>query len=196
MVAHRKNVPPRQGYVPSSWFIVLTVMVVIGASGWLGWLVLDDDGSADTASPPPGATTPAPSPSVSPSPSAEPTTPAPTTAEPSPTEDEPTPEPAETTEPEPEAEPEVTRSAPVSVLNNTRVTGAARAFATRVTGSGWTLSGVGNWTGSIAGNTVYYPAGLQDQARLLAADVDIARVVPSVAPMRMDRLTIILSGPQ
>jgi hypothetical protein len=43
---------------------------------------------------------------------------------------------------------------------------------------------------------VYYPAGLQEQAQLLAKDVDVERILPSVSPMRMDRLTIILSGPQ
>ncbi|MET0448599.1 MAG: LytR C-terminal domain-containing protein [Aeromicrobium sp.] len=181
MVAHRKNVPPRQGYVPSSWFIVLTVMVVIGAGGWLGWLVLDDGTpSAEAASPAPSTSAP------------EPASPAPTASSAAPTEDEPTPEPTETTE----DEPEVTRAATVSVLNNSGVAGAARAFSAKVTGAGWTLGGIGNWTGSIDGNTVYYPAGLQDQAELLADDVDIERVRPSIAPMRMDRLTVILSGPQ
>ncbi|MET0928359.1 MAG: LytR C-terminal domain-containing protein [Aeromicrobium sp.] len=179
MVAHRKNVPPRQGYVPSSWFIVLTVMVVIGAGGWLGWLVLDDGSpSADAAAP-----------SASPS-ASEPAAPAASSAEP--TEAAPTPEPTQTSEPAPEAD----REATVSVLNNSGVVGAARAFSVKVTGAGWTLGGIGNWTGSIGANTIYYPAGLQDQAELLSDDVDIERVLPSVAPMRMDRLTIILSGPQ
>lgn len=188
MVAHRKNVPPRPGYVPSSWVIVLTVMVVIGSAGWLGWLLVDDDGATDTAAP-----SPAPSVSTTAAPTT-PTTPAPapSSSEEAAEPEETTPEPEETT---PEPEPEVTRSARVSVLNNTGVTGAARVFSAKVTGAGWALSGVGNWSGSIDGNTVYYPAGLQDQAQLLAEDVDIQRVRPSIAPMRMDRLTIILSGP-
>jgi hypothetical protein len=190
MVAHRKTVPPRQGYVPPSWFIVLTVLVVIGSAGWLGWLLLDDDGAAEAT--PAASTTTSTAPAASSTPSAEPTTPEPTTAEP--TTAEPTPEPTETSEPEPE--PEVTRDSLVSVLNNTGVTAAARVFSGRVAAAGWRLGGVGNWSGSIPANTVYYPAGLQDQAQLLADDVGIARVVPSVAPMRMDRLTIILSGPQ
>jgi outer membrane biosynthesis protein TonB len=196
MVAHRKNVPPRQGYVPSSWFIVLTIMVVIGSAGWLGWLLIDDDSPSATASPQ------TPASSASPTPSAGPTAETPTaetpTAETPPTESAPEPEP----EPEPEPtetteEPaEVTRDATVSVLNNSGVTGAARAFSAKVTGAGWTLGGVGNWTGSIGANTIYYPAGLQGEAQLLSDDVDIDRVLPSVAPMRMDRLTVILSGPQ
>jgi hypothetical protein len=176
MVAHRKNVPPRQAYVPSSWFIVLTVMVVIGAAGWLGWLLLDDGSTpADTASG--SATTPAATTPTQPEPQ-----PSATTASPKP-------------EPEPTT-PAVAREAIVSVLNNSGVQGAAKAFSAKVTASGWTLGGIGNWTGSIGATTVYYPSGLQDQAELLATDVDIDRVRPSVAPMRMDRLTIILSGPQ
>jgi hypothetical protein len=58
------------------------------------------------------------------------------------------------------------------------------------------LAGIGNWTGSIPANTVYYPPGLQSQAERLAKDVGIGRVRPSVSPMRSDRLTIILSGAQ
>lgn len=181
MVAHRKNIPPQQAYVPSTWFIVLTVLVVIGAAGWLGWLFVDDDSSS----------TPTASSSTTAKPPVDPTPAA--TEEPAP---EPTKSPEETPEDAPDESPEVEREATVSVLNNSGVRGAARAFSVKVTETGWPLGGVGNWTGSIGANTIYYPAGLQEQAELLSKDVDIERVLPSVAPMRMDRLTIILSGPQ
>ena len=82
------------------------------------------------------------------------------------------------------------------MLNNTGIPGAASAFSTKVEDAGWTVGGVGNWRGSVGENTVYYPEGLQDQAEQLAKDVGIDRVMPSVANMRTDRLTIILSGPQ
>lgn len=181
MVAHRKNTTPPKAYVPSSWVIVLTAMIVIGAAGWLGWLLLDDDDPADvTATPSAPAATKS---SANPSPSATP----------KPSKTKPTK--AKPTKPTPSA-PSVAREAPVAVLNNSGVVGAARAFSGKVTAAGWTLSGIGNWTGSIPANTIYYPSGLQAQAELLADDVDIERVLPSVAPMRMDRLTIILSGPQ
>jgi len=176
MVAHRKNVPSRKSYVPSSWFIVLTVLVLIGGVGWLGWLVLDHDSTTETASPTPAATS-------------EPTAPA--ESDKTPEQDE-TPEPDDPTPTEAATE----RTAAVSVLNNSGIAGAARTFSGKVAGAGWTLGGIGNWTGSIGANTVYYPPGLQDQAELLADDVDIERVRPRVAPMRADRLTIILSGPQ
>ncbi len=195
MVAHRKNVPAPRAFVPSSWFIVLTVMVLIGGAGWLGWLVLDDDPApVETSAQTPAATTsPAPA-ATSPAPAA--TSPAP--ADESPTPDEELPAPAEES-PTPDEEspaPAAQRTALVSVLNNSGIVGAARAFSAKVASTGWTLSGIGNWSGSIPGNTVYYPPGLQAQAELLADDVGIARVRPSVSPMRTDRLTIILSGTQ
>ncbi len=170
---HRRT-PSRNAYVPSSWFIVLTIVAVIAAAGGLGWLLIGaDDGSKDAAtSPSTSATTPAPEPTETTEPTLTPT--------PTPTETEPT----------------VARDTPVSVLNNTGTPGAASAFSTKVEDAGWTVGGVGNWQGLIGQNTVYYPEGLQDQAEQLAEDVGIDRVRPRVDPMRTDRLTIILSGPQ
>lgn len=167
---HRRT-PSRNAYVPSSWFIVFTVTAVLAAAGGLGWLLVNGDESNDTATPPSATTT------------------------------TPAPEPTETTEPTPsptptETEPTVSRDTPVSVLNNTGTAGAAGAFSTKVKDAGWTIGGIGNWQGSIGQNTVYYPEGLQDQAEQLAKDVGIDRVMPRVDPMRTDRLTIILSGPQ
>ncbi len=166
---HRRT-PSSNLFVPSSWFVVLTVVACLAAAGGLGWLLVKGDSSTNTAT----------------QPTASATTPAPT-----PTETEPTPTPTPT-----ETEPAVARDTPVSVLNNSGIPGAASAFSSKVIDAGWTLGGVGNWRGAVEGNTVYYPEGLQDQAELLAKDVGIDRVRPSVANMRTDRLTIILSGPQ
>lgn len=172
---HRRT-PSRNLYVPSSWFVVLTIVACLAAVGGLGWLLVVGDTSKDSATPPSAtATTPAP----------EPTETEPTETEPTPT---PTPTPTETET--------VSRDTPVSVLNNTGTPGAAGAFSTKVEDAGWTVGGVGNWRGSVAENTVYYPDGLQEQAEQLAKDVGIDRVLPRVDPMRTDRLTIILSGPQ
>ncbi|MFI5426939.1 LytR C-terminal domain-containing protein [Aeromicrobium sp. UC242_57] len=179
MVAHRKNVPTRKAHVPSTWFIVLTIMLCVGGAGSLGALVLDGDDE-------PSATPPSASPSISLSP--EPTE---KTEDPRPSTTTPKPAPTATTPTT--ATPEVAREAAVSVLNNSNIVGAAKAFSGKVTDAGWTLGGIGNWSGVIDGNTVYYPPGLQAQAELLAKDVDIDRVRPSIAPMRMDRLTVILS---
>lgn len=176
MVEHRKNVPTRKAYVPTGWFIVLTIMLCVGGAGWLGALLLDD---SDDSSATPGATKP--SISISPEPTKKTKTPTPTPTATTPT-------PSATT-----SAPAVARNARVSVLNNSNIVGAARAFSGKVSAAGWTLDGIGNWRGAIDGNTIYYPPDLKAQAELLSDDVDIDRIRPSVAPMRMDRLTIILS---
>ena len=173
---HRRT-PSGKAYVPASWFIVLTILLCVGAAGWLGWLLVDDDTEAPTA----GATTPPPAVTTTPTP----TTPTETT--PSTT---PTPAPTKT------EESEVDRTAPVSVLNNTTIQGLAATYSVKVRAAGWTNVNVGNWRGSIGGNTVYFPPQLEEQAKLLGHDLGIGRILPSIAPMRTDRLTIILSGPQ
>lgn len=171
---HRKNVPTRKAHVPSSWFIVLTIMLCLGGAGWLGALLIgDSDSSPDQ----PVATKP--SISMSPEPTKK-------TKEPKPS----------ATTPKPSATPTtstVERDVPVSVLNNSSIVGAAKAFSAKVASAGWEVVGIGNWTGLIDGNTVYYPPEFKAQAELLAEDVGIKRVRPSVAPMKTDRLTVILS---
>ncbi len=53
--------------------------------------------------------------------------------------------------------------------------------------------GEDNWQGVIPASTVYYPARLEAAAKLLALDLGIQRTAPAVEPMRMDRLTVILT---
>ena len=48
--------------------------------------------------------------------------------------------------------------------------------------------GVDNWYGDIPASTVYYPDGLSADGHQLARELGIA-----VAPMRFDRLTVILT---
>ncbi len=177
MVEHRRT-PGNRVAVPSGWFIVVSVAVVIVAAAWFGVLVLtgsSDDGEQPTAAPTLASPTPTPTPTPSES------------ASPSPS---PSPSPTETTEAPPQ------RDSGVAVLNNTGIANLASTFSGRVAGAGWTVSGTGNWNGQIPSNTVYYPPGQQDAGELLAEDLGIGRVLPSVAPMQMDRLTLILSGPQ
>jgi hypothetical protein len=42
---------------------------------------------------------------------------------------------------------------------------------------------------------VYYPPRLKAAGHLLALDLGIRRSMPAVTPMRLDRLTVILTGP-
>jgi hypothetical protein len=82
----------------------------------------------------------------------------------------------------------------VEVFNNSGIHGLAGSTAARASGAGWQVVGSDNWYGTIPASTVYYPPRLHAAARLLAKDLGIARVKPAIAPMRGDRLTVILTA--
>ena len=82
----------------------------------------------------------------------------------------------------------------VVVFNNSVVTGLAGRTSARLSGAGWDVVGSDNWYGTIPASTVYYPAKLKPQARLLAKDLGIERIKPAIDPMQMDRLTVILTS--
>jgi hypothetical protein len=82
----------------------------------------------------------------------------------------------------------------VEVYNNSGISGLAGSTASRAQGAGWQVVGSDNWYGTIPASTVYYPPRLQDQAKMLGKDLGISRVKPSIAPMRGDRLTVILTS--
>lgn len=82
----------------------------------------------------------------------------------------------------------------VEVYNNSGVHGLAAAVSARARDAGWNVVGSDNWYGTIPASTVYYPARLRSAATALARDLGISRVKPAVAPMRGDRLTVVLTG--
>jgi hypothetical protein len=82
----------------------------------------------------------------------------------------------------------------VEVYNNTGITGLAGRIAERASGAGWQVVGSDNWVGTIPSSTVYHPQRLKAAGRLLALDLGIPRVQPAVAPMKLDRLTVVLTG--
>jgi len=86
------------------------------------------------------------------------------------------------------------RDAYVEVYNNSAIKGLAATTAAALQDAGWQVVGTDNWYGNIPSNTVYYPPKLKAQASQLAKDLGISRTHPAVAPMRFDRLTIILTG--
>jgi hypothetical protein len=93
------------------------------------------------------------------------------------------------------AKPQVERSKViVQVFNNSHISGLAGRVAGRVAHAGWQVVGSDNWYGTIPTSTVYYPPRLEAAGRLLALDLGIHRSMPAVAPMRLDRLTVILTG--
>ena len=81
----------------------------------------------------------------------------------------------------------------VEVFNNSGISGLAGSTAARAQGAGWQVVGSDNWYGTIPASTVYYPARLRPQARLLGRDLGIHRLKAAIAPMRGDRLTVILT---
>ncbi len=104
---------------------------------------------------------------------------------------------APTIKPDPKKQkPEVDRGAVlVEVYNNSGEQGLAGSVADRAAGIGWQVVGSDNWYGTIPASTVYFPQRLRAEARQLALDLGITRVLPVVEPMRGDRLTVILTGP-
>lgn len=82
----------------------------------------------------------------------------------------------------------------VEVYNNSGITGLAGQFGALATDAGWQVVGTDNWYGTIATSTVYYPQRLKVAAKVLALDLGIRRTALAVDPMRLDRLTLILTG--
>jgi len=82
----------------------------------------------------------------------------------------------------------------VEVYNNSGITGLAGRVGERATGAGWQVVGSDNWVGTIPASTVYFPQRLKAAGRLLALDLGIRRVQPAVESMKLDRLTVVLTG--
>lgn len=82
----------------------------------------------------------------------------------------------------------------VEVFNNSGITGLASTAADELGGAGWDVVGTDDWYGDIPESTVYYPQRLRGQAALLAGDLGADRIKPAIDPMRLDRLTVILTG--
>ena len=100
--------------------------------------------------------------------------------------------------PEPEKKPEKPKvqraKVYVEVYNNTSIQGLAGRVSDRATDIGWQVVGSDNWVGTVPANTVYFPQRLKAAGRQLALDLGIRRVQPAVGSMKMDRLTIVLTG--
>ncbi|UUZ57747.1 LytR C-terminal domain-containing protein [Nocardioides sp. B-3] len=109
--------------------------------------------------------------------------------------------PTETVEPTPVVPTRTTKPKPVikrgevyvEVFNNSGIRGPAATTAAKATQIGWQVVGEDNWVGSIPASTVYFPARLKAEGKQLSLDLGIARTAPAVEPMKMDRLTIILT---
>ena len=99
-----------------------------------------------------------------------------------------------TEKPKPEPPPVQRGKVYVEVYNNSGISGLAGRVATQATDAGWMVVGSDNWYGTISATTVYHPPRLARAAKLLALDLGISRTAPAVGAMRLDRLTLILTG--
>jgi LytR cell envelope-related transcriptional attenuator len=176
-----------RGLALPSWAIGVSVGVVVVAM--LAFVVTGSPDRGDEAAADPVTST---DPSGQPSeptgdPSADPS------AEPS---DRSKPSQAATKRPRPDRDQTAQRrDSYVEIYNNSAVPGLANQTAAELQDAGWKVVGADNWYGDIPESTVYYPSRLRDVAKLLAADLGIKRLHTAVAPMRFDRLTVILTGP-
>lgn len=82
----------------------------------------------------------------------------------------------------------------VEVYNNSGIRGLAATTASKATQVGWSVVGEDNWYGNITASTVYHPPRLKRAAKQLALDLGIKRTAVAVEPMKMDRLTVILTA--
>lgn len=82
----------------------------------------------------------------------------------------------------------------VEVYNNSAISGLAATRSAQLRDAGWQVVGVDNWRGVIPASTVYYPTGMAEQADRLAQELGISRTHAAVAPMKFDRLTVILTA--
>lgn len=96
--------------------------------------------------------------------------------------------------PEPKPKPVQRSEVYVEVYNNSNITGLAGSVTARMSGLGWQVVTTDNWYGTIPASTVYYPERLERAADLLSDDLGVERVQPAIAPMSLDRLTVVLTA--
>ena len=96
--------------------------------------------------------------------------------------------------PKPKPKPVERAKVYVEVYNNSGITGLAGTVAEQATGAGWQVVGTDNWYGNVPTNTVYFPPRLERAGKQLALDLGIGRTAPADGAMKLDRLTVILTG--
>lgn len=88
---------------------------------------------------------------------------------------------------------EVTRL-PVTVLNNSRITGLAARAADQLRAAGWPVAMIGDFTGRLPSPTVYYDPGQEAVARALAAAFPkVERVLPRFPGLPGSGLTLVVT---
>lgn len=81
----------------------------------------------------------------------------------------------------------------VEIFNNSRIKGLAGRTADQAKAAGWNVVGTDNWYGTIEASTVYFPPRLRPAGQALARDLGIKKTKIAQDPMKMDRVTVILT---
>lgn len=168
---------PRHRAVLGALLALAGVVLAIGA---LYLLREEDSGEGPTvALPTSSETSQRPTATSTPSPSARPTS-----------TSVPTPTPVVTTAAPGAPAPVV----PVTVLNNSRITGLADRSADRFRAGGWPVRATGNYRGGVvAETTVYYAPGQLASAQRFARQFDIPRVRPRFAGLPSTGMTVVVT---
>ncbi len=81
----------------------------------------------------------------------------------------------------------------VVIFNQTYKPSLADGLKRELVAGGWTVSAVDRWNGAVPLTTVYYPKGMELQARaLMAAFPSIGRIKPAFGGIPTDKLTVII----
>ena len=96
--------------------------------------------------------------------------------------------------PKPKPKPVERSEVYAEVYNNSNITGLAGTTTARLSGLGWQVVTTDNGYGTIPASTIYYPERLERAADLLSDDLGIERVQPAIAPMSLDRLTVVVTA--
>lgn len=85
--------------------------------------------------------------------------------------------------------------APMVVLNQAGVSGLASRTEKRIEAGGWRVTAIGDFTGTVPTNTVYFPSGFAEQARAFTRQFPqiATRTRQAFSNLRGDRLTLILA---
>ncbi len=103
------------------------------------------------------------------------------------------PQPSATPEPPPAPKPIRRGKVMVEVYNNSGITGLAAEVAGTTGDAGWNVVGADNWYGTVPATSVYFPPGMRRAAKQLALDLGVQRTARAEEPMKLDRLTLILT---
>ncbi|HVX46598.1 MAG TPA: LytR C-terminal domain-containing protein [Mycobacteriales bacterium] len=91
----------------------------------------------------------------------------------------------------------VLKKQPLTVLNNTTISGLAEQAATTFSSRGWNVGGVGNYTGLISSTTVYYdatsPTEQQAATALAGQFAGVMHAEPRFAGLPGTGLTVVLA---